>query len=93
MSSAPERLAGLFLDMLAAERGAAGNTLQAYRRDLDDYLAFLNEAGTGLLDVDPAGVRAFVAGLADRGPRRRRRRGAYRRSASCTASSTSRAMR
>jgi integrase/recombinase XerD len=67
MSSAPERLAGLFLDMLAAERGAAGNTLQAYRRDLDDYLAFLNEAGTGLLDVDPAGVRAFVAGLADRG--------------------------
>jgi integrase/recombinase XerD len=26
--------------MLAAERGAAANTLAAYRRDLEDYLAF-----------------------------------------------------
>ena len=34
------RLAGLFLDMLAAERGAAANTLDAYRRDLDDYARF-----------------------------------------------------
>ena len=33
------RLADLFLDMLAAERGASRNTLEAYRRDLDDYLA------------------------------------------------------
>ena len=30
-----------FLEMLAAERGAAANTLQAYRRDLEDFLAFL----------------------------------------------------
>jgi integrase/recombinase XerD len=33
------RHASLFLDMLAAERGASKNTLDAYRRDLDDYLA------------------------------------------------------
>ena len=30
-----------FLEMLAAERGAAPNTLEAYRRDLEDFLAFL----------------------------------------------------
>ena len=35
------RLADLFLDMMAAERGAAKNTLAAYTRDLGDYLAFL----------------------------------------------------
>ena len=30
-----------FLEMMAAERGAARNTLDAYRRDLTDYAAFL----------------------------------------------------
>ena len=34
----------LFLAMLAAERGAAKNTLDAYRRDLDDYLAYLQRS-------------------------------------------------
>ena len=28
-----------FLDMLAAERAAAANTCQAYRRDLEDLMA------------------------------------------------------
>jgi integrase/recombinase XerD len=67
MSAAPQRLAALFLDMLAAERGAAGNTLQAYRRDLDDYLAFLSETRTDPVKVDAAGVREFIAGLSERG--------------------------
>lgn len=30
-----------FLEMMSAERGAARNTIEAYRRDLDDYGAFL----------------------------------------------------
>ena len=38
----------LFLDMLAAERGAAAKTLAAYRRDLDDYLGYLANGG-----IDP----------------------------------------
>ena len=67
MSPAAHRLGGLFLDMLAAERGAAGNTLQAYRRDLDDYFAFLGEVKTSPLDVGAATVRAFVASLDMRG--------------------------
>ena len=35
------RLADLFLDMVAAERGGAANTLAAYRRDLADLSAYL----------------------------------------------------
>jgi integrase/recombinase XerD len=67
MSPAPQRLVSLFLDMLAAERGAAGNTLQAYRRDLDDYLAFLTETGSQPAEATPALVRAFMASLGERG--------------------------
>ena len=36
----------LFLDMLASERGAAANTLAAYRRDLDQFLSFSTRSGT-----------------------------------------------
>ena len=61
------RHAGLFLDMLAAERGAAKNTLDAYRRDLDDYLAFLAEAGTAPDKAAAATVRGFMASLEERG--------------------------
>ena len=61
------RLAGLFLDMLAAERGASGNTLAAYRRDLDDYLSYLAEAETDPLQAQAATVRGFVASLEERG--------------------------
>src|SRR6266704_429020 len=47
------RLIELFLDMLAAERGAAKNTLQAYARDLADFSAYL-AAGVGALGRAPA---------------------------------------
>ena len=40
-ASTDRRLVELFLDMLAAERGAAANTLAAYRRDLDDFAVHL----------------------------------------------------
>lgn len=36
----------LFLDMLAAERGAGANTLDAYRRDLADFEAHLKRGAT-----------------------------------------------
>jgi integrase/recombinase XerD len=35
-----------FLEMMSAERAAAKNTIEAYRRDLDDYAAFLLARGT-----------------------------------------------
>lgn len=43
-----------FLEMLAAERGAATNTILAYRRDLEDFSAFL--AGRGR-PVEAAGIQ------------------------------------
>jgi integrase/recombinase XerD len=67
MNAAPQRLGALFLDMLAAERGAAANTLQAYRRDLDDYFAFLAETKVGALAAGAATIRAFMASLDERG--------------------------
>ncbi|WP_375454626.1 site-specific tyrosine recombinase XerD [uncultured Methylobacterium sp.] len=56
-----------YLDMLAAERGAAKNTLEAYRRDLDDYLGFLGEAGLEPTEVAASSLRAYVAALEPRG--------------------------
>ena len=57
--SLPPRLVALFLDMLAAERGAARNTLTAYARDLDDYVAFLGESGTAPAEANAQQVRAY----------------------------------
>ncbi|MCB8822964.1 site-specific tyrosine recombinase XerD [Microvirga rosea] len=61
------RHANLFLDMLAAERGASKNTLDAYRRDLEDYLAFLAEEGAQPDGASAATVRGFMASLEERG--------------------------
>ena len=61
------RLAEAFLDMIAAERGASRNTLDAYRADLADYHAFLVGRGVGPLEAQTDLVRAYLADLAGRG--------------------------
>ncbi len=53
--------------MLAAERGAASNTLQAYRRDLEDFLSFLEGRGNELARVAPAEIRAFLRARSEAG--------------------------
>lgn len=58
---------GDYLEMLAAERGAGANTIEAYRRDLTDYLAYLARAGLSLERVDTAALRGFMADLETRG--------------------------
>ena len=50
-----------FLEALASERGASVNTIDAYRRDLGDYEAYLNARGADALKADAAHVRAFLA--------------------------------
>ena len=57
----------LFLDMIATERGASRNTLDAYRRDLEDYAGFLAARGrdTGVATTDE--IRAYLAELSRRG--------------------------
>ncbi|HJU32660.1 MAG TPA: site-specific tyrosine recombinase XerD [Hyphomicrobiaceae bacterium] len=56
-----------FLEMLAAERGAAVNTLQAYRRDLEDFLAFLEARAVTLAIAAPADVAAHMRKLSEAG--------------------------
>jgi integrase/recombinase XerD len=56
-----------FLAMLAAERGAAGNTLQAYRRDLDEFLDFLGTHGRFVKDTRSADIGAYLRGLSEAG--------------------------
>jgi integrase/recombinase XerD len=56
-----------FLETLAAERGAAANTLAAYGRDLDDYAIFLAGQGRDALDATAEDVRGFLADLKRRG--------------------------
>jgi integrase/recombinase XerD len=52
-----------FLEMMAAERGAAANTLDAYRRDLERYGAVLAGRGRSLATGDSDDLRAYLAAL------------------------------
>ncbi|MFM9976267.1 MAG: site-specific tyrosine recombinase XerD [Beijerinckiaceae bacterium] len=56
------QLVGLFLDMLASERGAAQNTLDAYRGDLSDYVAFADRHG-GLSAIGARQVENYIIRL------------------------------
>ncbi len=57
----------LFLDMLATERGAASNTLAAYRRDLDLFRTFVAAHNVTVIDAKPADVRNFMQHEASKG--------------------------
>jgi integrase/recombinase XerD len=62
-----ERLISLFLDMLAAEQGAGDNTLQAYRRDLEDLSAFLSRGQQNFAAAQTEALRDYLADLDTRG--------------------------
>ena len=62
-----ETVIELFLDMIAAERGASVNTLDAYRRDLADFSADLTNAGETIAAADSDALRAHLGRLAKRG--------------------------
>jgi integrase/recombinase XerD len=57
----------LFLDMLAAERGAASNTLAAYGRDLADLSAWLGARERRIADASTDDLRAHLAAFGKRG--------------------------
>ena len=55
-----------FLEMLVAERGAAPNTVQAYRRDLSAFLDFLAEGERDQLTFTSRDIGDFLAELSRR---------------------------
>jgi len=69
MTAPPRALRQLdcFLDMLVAERGAAKNTQEAYRRDLADYIDYLARAQSepALASIDS--LRDYLSALQTRG--------------------------
>ena len=62
-----EALIELFLDMLAAERGAGENTLAAYRNDLKDLSTHLRASRRTIANATTDNLRKFLASLAERG--------------------------
>lgn len=64
-----DRLIGLYLDMLAAERGAGKNTLAAYGRDLEDFSSFLKNARRTVATARTEDLRRYLAGLSRQGLR------------------------
>jgi integrase/recombinase XerD len=64
---ADQRLIELYLDMLAAERGAADNTLAAYRRDLGDFADHVASKRGAVERAASDDVRGYLAALAARG--------------------------
>jgi integrase/recombinase XerD len=56
----------LFLDMMATERGATRNTLEAYRRDLEDYSLFLDGKKKDVGGAHTEDIRAYLAVLSRR---------------------------
>ncbi len=60
-------LAEAFLEMMSAERGAARNTIEAYRRDLADYGSFLRAKGSGYIAAGRDQVVGYLAALSAEG--------------------------
>jgi integrase/recombinase XerD len=61
-----QALIELFLDMVAAERGGAKNTLAAYGRDLADFCAELGKAGRTIANASTDDLRAYLGSLRKR---------------------------
>lgn len=64
MAGGERHLIERFLEAMAAERGAARNTLLAYRRDLEDFSTCTGMSGTA---VTPEAIRAWLADMHRRG--------------------------
>lgn len=63
-TAAPDsRDLGRFLSYVQVEKGLAGNTLLAYRRDLTKFAAYLGKRGRKLRDAGRDEIRGFLAEL------------------------------
>lgn len=62
MSTAPPdiRWIGTFLEALAAERGAAPNTINSYARDLNDFYGFVEAKGHAFETLSRDDIEAYL---------------------------------
>ena len=67
MAGDDNRLLEQFLEMMAAERGASRNTLDAYRRDLKDFLSFLKRKELSATRAGRGDLENFLASLSRAG--------------------------
>jgi len=67
MDSASRHLLEQFLDMQSAEKGAAKNTLDAYARDLGDFLGHLERSGLSVETATSDHLARYLAELAGSG--------------------------
>lgn len=56
-----------FLEMMAAERGAAPNTIESYRSDLTQFAAFARARGRPPEDADSGLIRKYIRHLSEAG--------------------------
>jgi len=63
LSCSVDRPVDAFLEMMAAERGAARNTLLVYQANLDDFAAFAAADGRQLSSCDGTFLQSNMAGL------------------------------
>ncbi|WP_299921471.1 site-specific tyrosine recombinase XerD [uncultured Pelagimonas sp.] len=56
----PNRWISVFLEAIAAERGAASNTLVAYERDLDHVSVWLGDQGSDFLVATRTDIEAYL---------------------------------
>lgn len=56
-----------FLELLAAERGAAVNTIAAYQADLENFTAFCAANGMAVSEADQAALSRYLGSLAATG--------------------------
>src|ERR1700731_5162306 len=66
-ANSDQALIELFLDMVAAERGGARNTLAAYASDLNDLSAALAARGRSIGEAGTDDLRSYLSTLSGRG--------------------------
>ncbi len=67
MTTSAQQWVEPFLEALMAERGAAQNTLEAYRRDLADFAHWLTHHDSDLAGAGRAEIEAYLGDLEGRG--------------------------
>ena len=56
-----------FLDMMLAERGIASNSYLAYKKDLLDYMDFLNKLNVSCEQASQENIRSYIQILSKEG--------------------------